>query len=463
MRGVRKRAILVVAFGVCGGWAPPIASAEDEDLRLLREPAVYTDVIDAFDVGDPFDLNFSLGYSRSVTRATIEREVSSSDSADATAASRLLEVAESKRTVNQLLLGLQVGLFRDLALSLDVPLVLSDAHVLSMPDGLDSSQQLAISDALAAPVPMAPDPFAASESLFDLSTPQTSATRSGVPAIQLGLAWGVTNQYRSPHLPTWVLALQTRIGTSDVLEPCLAGASCDPGISRGTTTLRVESRWSYRTGALEPFLGLAYQGEWATAASDLFEPGGDQVEGLVNTRPPTRLELSLGLSVVPWEDRMRFQRFSIDTTVRSQYVSAGRDYTPLFDVLGSSTSPYLTAPNYDSLASDPGQRTEVPFTGVTNTEAHGQFSLNTTIVMQAARYVRFGLGFGLDYTTPHLLTGADACNADVSASAGDPRVGSCSAGILNPIHRPVLDLPGNRFRLGGALATELLATATGQF
>jgi hypothetical protein len=83
--------------------------------------------------------------------------------------------------------------------------------------------------------------------------------------------------------------------------------------------------------------------------------------------------------------------------------------------------------------------------------------------MQAARYVRFGQGFGLNYTTPHLLTGADACNADAAAPPGVPRIGSCSAGQLNPIHRPVLDLPGNRFRLGGALGTELLATATGQF
>src|SRR6187399_1441572 len=137
MRGIRQ-AILVVAFVVCGGWAPPIASAEDENLRLLREPALYTDVIDAFDVGDAFDLSFTLGYSRSVTRASIEREVSTVDSADATADSRLLEVAESKRTINQLLLGLQVGLYRDLALLLDVPLVLSDEHVLSMPDNLNS-------------------------------------------------------------------------------------------------------------------------------------------------------------------------------------------------------------------------------------------------------------------------------------------------------------------------------------
>lgn len=459
MRGVCQ-AILVVAFVVCGGWAPPIASAEDEDLRLMREPALYTDVIDAFDVADAFDLSFTLGYSRSVTRASIEREVATTDSADGTANSRLLEVAQSKRTVNQLLLGLQVGLYRDLALLLDVPLVLSDEHVLSMPDNLDSGQRAAVADALAAPVPG--DPSAA-QSLFDLSSPQTSATRSGVPAVNLGLAWGVTNQYRSSQLPTWVLALQTRIGTGDVLAPCLEGGGCDGGISRGTVTLRAESRWSYRMDWFEPFLGLAYQAEWATAAAKLFEPGGDSVEGQLDTRPPTRLELTLGLSVVPWEDRLRFQRFSIDTTARAHYVSAGRDYTPLFDVLGTSASPYLTRPNYDQLGGDPAQRTEVPFTGVTNTGAHGQFSLSSSIVMQAARYVRFGLGFGVNYTTPHLLTGADACNAEVQAAPGDPRIGSCSAGQLNPIHRPVLDLPGNRFRLGGAVGTELLATATGQF
>lgn len=461
MRGVGQ-AILGVALVMWGGWAPSSARAEDEDLRLLREPALYTDVIDAFDEGDAFDLSFTLSYVRRVSRASIQRELSTADSVTGTADARLLEVAETKRTVNQLMLGLQVGLYRDLALSLEVPLVLSDAQVLDLPAGLNGSQRAAIVDALAAPVPGG-DPGAPDQRLFDLSSPQSSATRSGVPAVHLGLAWGVTNQYRSPELPTWVVGLQTRIGTGDVLAPCLDGDGCEPGISRGTAVLRVESRWSYRLRALEPYLGVAYVGEWATAAQRLFEPSGAALEGQAGTSLPTRMELTLGLAIVPWEDRMRFQRFSIDTTARANYVSAGRDFTPLFDVLGSSPSPYLTAPNYDRVSGDPAQRTEVPFTGVTNVAAHGQFGLDLAIVMQAARYVRFGLGFGLAYTTPHLLTGAAACNAEVSASPNDPRIGSCSAGIVNPIHRPVLDLAGNRFRLGGALDTQLVAMATGQF
>jgi hypothetical protein len=90
-------------------------------------------------------------------------------------------------------------------------------------------------------------------------------------------------------------------------------------------------------------------------------------------------------------------------------------------------------------------------------------TLDTEVVMQAARYVRFSIGLGLDYLTPHLITGAAACNAEVSASASDARAGSCTKGIFNPVYRPVIDAPGRRFQLQSELSWRLIGTATAQF
>lgn len=187
----------------------------------------------------------------------------------------------------------------------------------------------------------------------------------------------------------------------------------------------------------------------------------EEAAGLSHAQPPRRAEVLVGSAWIPWEDRARHQRIALDLQAHGAYVSAGRDYTPLFDVLGASRSPYLTAPNYAS----PGNAdaAEWPFTGVTDVEAHGRLGFRAGLELQAARYVRFLMGMGFTYTTPHLLTGSGRCNAEVSAADDDPRRGGCSNGIVNPSHRPVIDVPGRRFRLDGAFTLDFYVTAIGQF
>src|SRR5205085_8619485 len=119
--------------------------------------------------------------------------------------------------------------------------------------------------------------------------------------------------------------------------------SCDPGKSRGTTRLLLGTRWSYRYRFVEPYIGVDHAFEWASSASNRFKPRG---AGLYfgDTGLPSVTGLTAGGSFVPWEHRGRFQQFSIDVRGRAEYVSAGRDYTPLFDVLGASGNPYLSLP-----------------------------------------------------------------------------------------------------------------------
>jgi hypothetical protein len=84
-------------------------------------------------------------------------------------------------------------------------------------------------------------------------------------------------------------------------------------------------------------------------------------------------------------------------------------------------------------------------------------------VIQAAQYVRFRLGGGITHSTTHLLTNAAACNPDSTARAGDPRSGPCAPQLWNPLYRPVIDLPGQRFRYTSDWTFNLVAAAVGQF
>ena len=73
---------------------------------------------------------------------------------------------------------------------------------------------------------------------------------------------------------------------------------------------------------------------------------------------------------------------------------------------------------------------------------------------QAARYVNFRVGVLFAHNTTHLLSNAAAC---VAAS------GTCTSDRVNPLYRPIIDLPGQRFLLVGDLSYELFAQATGEF
>jgi hypothetical protein len=232
------------------------------------------------------------------------------------------------------------------------------------------------------------------------------------------------------------------VGLGQVLRPCLVDTTCTAaGVSRGTITLGLDSRWSYRYSWIEPYLGLRYVLEWATAASGRFSPR--DLPDALDTSLPGLFEMTLGAALMAWEDRARFQRLSVDVRGQAAYTSAGRDYSPLFDVLGASANEQLLAT----------KRTAdlAPMYGLTQVDAYAQLRAELALAAQAAQYVRFRLGVSFMHMTPHLLTGAPAC------------VESCSDSAKNPLYRAVIDLPGQRFVLLGNLSYDLFASATGQF
>ena len=453
-RAARPRLLAVLCATALGATGPR-ARAQD-DTALLAEPTRYTDVIDAFDAEDPFDFDLSLEFRRAVTKSTVQREHARVE--DGELRTGFVDVAESQRETNGLVVGAAVGLYRDVMLFGRLPLVLNDARDLRASDGADCSEDatdgcVALEAQVAGQAPDDPD-----RRLFQLDPTVSSARRSGIPSFDLGIAWAPLNQYRSSHVPTWMLRAETSIGTGDVMKPCVKGGGCGGGVSRGTLGLELASRWSYRHRHVEPYAGVSYAWEWATAADGRFSP----VPDLPQHDPPRVAETTLGAAWIPWEDRGRFQRFAVDGRARAAWVSRGQDYTPLFDALGASSHPSLTAPNYDRLEATP-ERREVAFRGLTRVDAYARFAFETAVTMRAARYVGFRLGAAVRHALPHLITGAGACNPDVDPGGDSARAGSCTDGVINPVHRPTIDLPGRRFRLDGETTVELSAAATAMF
>ena len=438
--------------------AAPRARADDPPLVLMGSPTSYTDVADAFDDDDPFDLNLSLSFERSVTQGTIQREASTS----APGAQTYVDIADSRTLTNSLVLGLEAGIYQDLMIYARLPLVLSDDRSLR-----------GVTGGVAVP---------------ELSVPFVSPTRSGVDTINLGVAWSITNQFRTSWLPTRLVMIEGRFAVGAPLRACsgspidtaMGTANCratygdsgapgylngDGGISRGTNALRLETRGSHRYRYLEPYAGLAFQIEWPAASDRFFIPSGN-LEGVVNSIPPLQGEAVAGLALIPWEQRARQQRFTIDLRGTFAYISEGRSWSPLFDALGTSADTDLVTPICETadgmcVPSDTSRRKGY-FYGLTDTQSHARLGGRVAVEMQAARYVKFGFAAGLSYTTAHLLSYADACNPNFDPAEGDARAGNCRSGIINPNYRESIDLPGRRFRLDGAMTFDLSATITAQ-
>jgi hypothetical protein len=481
--------------------ASSVARADDQRLQLMRETTSYTDVIDAFDDNDPFDLNAHLGYSRLTDRGTIQREYTSG-----AGARKRSSVADSERVASTLTFGLDVGLYKDLMAYVRLPLIVGDTRSLSLPSGKSSAD---VKTRLTDPYDVAPG----TGQLF--SVPFDSPTRAGFDYVGIGGAWAILNQTRQTWLPNWVLMIEGRRAVGIPLKPCkldkkdnttcgssvnkdldgngvndgtnpgFAGKSA--GSSRGVSAISVETRLSRRYRYAEPYGGFGLLVEWASTAKKYFNPGGD-LKGTINSMPARQVQATLGTAVIPWENRARFQRFALDLRLNATYFSAGHDYSALYDALGTSGHAELARPNFEGVKDVPDPNAagslkpcsgsvtsncyvgaKVPFYGLTDVQSHLKYGFRAGLEMQAAQYVRFNFGFGLGWITAHALTAADACNPHVTDASrsegyrGSTCLSKSGSGITNPAHRPTIDLPGRRFWMTSELMIDLYASATAQF
>jgi hypothetical protein len=504
---------LAAAFGAA---LMPKAAQADEPRKVtepnvLREPAEVTQVVDAFDDDDRFDLHLSLGYQHSWKTGKIRRESSIGQDGLTTGGytSDSLNVAEYKETTSRLNTRADIGLYRDIALIIRVPIILADDRELESLDGSAGQQ----------PVSLAGFP---GEQLFQL--PFKSPTRSGVEYLAVGIDFGVMNQARDITKPSWVIGLEGRFSVAEPMHACNEnpkpgqvkcadpsdinrngvvdpnppgstagtqlegkGGTREPGVSRGTTALELHTFLSKRIKYIEPYGGFRALFEFQNEDSDY---GQTDFKGSLVNHPPLKGSMILGLNVIPWELRDQYQRVSFDFRFTGTYVSEGRDYSELFDALGSSDAPSLRMPLYSEYQRNPNfdpanpdanvppsvanpNSQKVYFTGLTDVQQHATLAFTGSFTWQAGEYVKFNVGGGYTLVQPHYITFDQACNPDFSndlSKAGPCRTGNVqtpgqftATGIPNPNYRAVINAPGRRFRVDDSNTWDVWLNATVMF
>lgn len=452
--------------------------SEDEP-RLLDETGEATTVVDAFDRGDPFDFHFFAGFEQRWKNAKIRRETGLMQPGLSTGGftPATENVATYSQSTSIIHLGADIGLFRDLALVFRAPIIVSDSRELG---DLDGSANPANAGRLQ---------DTNGQQLFNV--PFKSPNRSGVDYIELGLNWAPFNQQRDRTKPTWVIGLAGQFGVGSSLHACSASASgnvCpdptgaggnrDPGISRGMWGLKAHTMISRRFGYVEPYTGFNFLAEFPQDRGDWGTP--QNFRGVLLARPPVVASMTIGLEVIPWEHRENYQRLVGDLRITGVYHSAGREYSELFDALGSTGANTLRTPNPSAYIADPmnvnrsiadPQAPKVFFSGITDQQAYGGLRIAGSVTWQAGQFLKFSAGTAVQYNQSHVITGAEPCNPEAERSVGnagpcrtaDPSNNGGVTGVPNPNHRDVIDSPGRRFTVDDTTIVSLWVNGTLMF
>jgi hypothetical protein len=485
---------------------------------VLREPSEVVQVVDAFDDDDLFDLHLSLGYQSTWKNAEILRESSLSDAGfnDGGYSRANLNVAKYSERVSRLNARADIGLFKDLALVIRMPVILSDDRELK---GLNGSEQNQAFTLAGAP----------GEQLFQL--PFKSPTRSGIEYLAVGIDASPMNQARDSTKPTWLLGIEGRFSVSEPMHACTKNRAAlnsnsgltggvdtelecahrsdinrngvgesggeypsgivdggqlegsfsggrKPGVSRGTTGLELHTFISRRVKYIEPYGGFRALFEFQNDSSDY---GATDVKGSLVNHPPLRGTMIFGLNVIPYEIREQFQRLAFDFRFAGTYVSEGRDYSELFDALGTSDAASLRYPNFaeyqaGTVDGRPGSvvnpnSQKVYFAGLTDVQQHGVYTLSGSVNWQVGEFVKFNVGGGYTITQSHFITFDQACNPDFANDI--TKSGPCknlkmdggeqASGIPNPNYRKTINDPGHRFKVSGSNAFDAWINATVMF
>ena len=507
-----------IGFLCAAATLAPVAARADEpknagEPRIMMEAGDVTSVPDAFDEGDAFDAHVSLGFQFSSKSAKIMRETSIAAPGLTTGGytSRLMNVAQYSAQTARLTPRVDIGIYHDLAIYARLPIILSYSQKLDGLNGSENNQDVVLAGA-------------PGERLFNL--PFKSPDRSGVEYLALGFEFDIFNQARDRSKPTWLFGAEVRLALGDPMQACNPGAPqgqvvcADPadinrngesdgefegtdlsgrqaGVTRGTIGLEAHTILSKRVKYVEPYGGFSALAEFYNSKDFTLT----NLEGSLVNHAPIRGKMILGTMIIPWENREKFGRFTLDFRFTGEYVSEGRDYSELFDALGSSGAASMRTPQwarygangrfnendcndrlpngaldlatpcYPRSVVDQGSQ-KTYNTGLTDVYAHGVYRASASATWQASEYVKFSIGGGFQFDQGHVITGDQPCNPafkDDVAKAGPCHSGDdatqniVATGIPNPNYRPVVNVVGKRFYVDASQTWDIAVSGTVMF
>jgi len=224
--------------------------------------AEITEVADAADGDDPFDLELELGWHRDLEQAKITRENLQTD--PATGRDGIVDVTELryKNVKSEMLITGRAGLYHDLEIHLTIPVVFADNQTWRSASiaGLPENSTIHNRDGLCPNGTVDP---ACAAPLFDFNgdTGENNSYRAGLGDIRVGLAWGILNDQRDKADPSWVIAFDWQAPTAAKRrQDQISHDSVSPAdIGEKTNYFTFSTALSKNLGLIDPFIDFHYR------------------------------------------------------------------------------------------------------------------------------------------------------------------------------------------------------------
>ncbi len=458
------------------------------------QAAEVTELTSAFQKNDPFDAHLSVGYGYRLSRGALKRERTGEPGQRAT---KLVKEARYSTIEHILNLRAEFGIWQDLQFHIALPIVLSNSRTLSFaqnggddcknpgPGGrvtdrcVTPANSTLVADGFLNRAELENSPFRPVD--WGSSSPPPGGlllpNRSGVDQLHFGITWAPVSQKRDPTKPTFALGFEARIAVGTPMRyNRLANSQLTDERAHGNTSVGRgihQLRWSMVVSRrfnrwIDPWFGMHYMLPIASANS-LFSETTFDGTGQERAGPQHIGGFEAGMEIVPWEIEKERKKLSIELRFHMTGFFEGRGYSPMWEVFANSpqmVGQCIKDPNNTSatILWDNGQYCQnanqtIPYPGITQIENYVNIGLRMAVNLYFTKYFHAQMGLGLSHDTAHFITYSDAgrsLTANGRIDLNDPRQ-------VNPLHRPVVDAPGRRFRVEESTVFDFFFNVTGQF
>ncbi|MEE9382732.1 MAG: hypothetical protein V3V08_04890 [Nannocystaceae bacterium] len=455
-------------------------------LPQVANASEVTRVASSFEEDNPFDLHFGVAYDYEFKRASLLREWSRTNGSNRLAKDLIYQ--RNRQTVTP---RIEIGLFHDLSVYVDLPVVVSDDRNYSFdqnepcvyPDALGSAtgertatcvnkyNSSTIRDAI---VPR--DGFDALNKTNpyrqftgeDTRLIFRGPTRRGIDQLHVGIKKGLMNQGSQPHLPNWVIGVEGRFAVGQAMQFTrdigidTSGTAANEVVGRGVHELGAWTSLSHRHRFLEPFFGAHWRQSIRASGSQFVRYRG----AVDKVNPMSTAGFFVGSEVVPWERRASKQKVAFSFAGSANLRYGGREYSELWEILSDSPAlvgTYRPATEECNEAASLAYAKDYPtdavgyiesanqggggcqkFNGITTVQNYARFAMRLSLNFHLSAYARLMLGLNLGTSTRHFLSAADRGDPEI---AGDSDVVDADSADVNPYRRDVIDNVGRRYAI----------------
>lgn len=424
---------------------------------LAASAAELTDVASSFDKDNPFDFRLRLNYQYTTDSAAIMREYEGAGQ-DSIRVLKDLVYHHSRHTVSP---RMEIGIYHDLALSLELPLIVADNISYEYDRRMGSECIYTGNDANCVDEN---NSFVTHDNIvprggFDAQASGGGGTfpfgadgrpssqvfrgpgRGGSGAnlldtINLGLAWAPLSQRRDDTKPTWLIGIEYRFSIGDIMKFDRAHPTANTGVADGLDHLYIRTAISHRFQYVDPYVQFWFDYPIVRRGDTLFWDLGPTAG---NSSPQISGGTIFGLEGVPYEKDG--YKVGIDVNGRISGKFTGRGYSQAWELFASSPALACDAAWNPScgLSSNPykGQA----FSGLTVIDNYASIGAELALSLQLTKWARFRFYFDYQHDQGHLITNDDV---GVPDSVGS-RVSKPTE--FNPNYRPIIDQIGRRYRV----------------